>query len=316
MLFRSLGREKILKVHARKVPLSPDVNMKVLARGTPGFSGADLMNLVNEGALLAARRNKRIVAMAEFEDAKDKVMMGAERKSAVRTEETNKLVAYHEAGHAIVSLHVPKLDPLHKVTIIPRGNAGGLTMMLPEENRIGKTLQYCTSSIAMTFGGREAELLVFGSDMVSNGAAGDIQQATGLARAMVTQWGMSERLGRVRYSPNSQEVFLGHSVAQSQNMSEETANLIDGEVRRLIEEGERTARGILAEHAHELHALAAALLEHETLSGEDIKDLLAGKPIVRETPEDASSVRVASPIPNSGKGRPKPDPGMEPQAQV
>ena len=310
-----LGREKILKVHARKVPLAPDVNMKVLARGTPGFSGADLMNLVNEGALLAARRNKRIVTMAELEDAKDKVMMGAERKSAVRTEETNKLVAYHEAGHAIVALHVPKLDPLHKVTIIPRGNAGGLTMMLPEENRIGKTLQYCTSSIAMTFGGREAELLVFGTDMVSNGASGDIQQATALARAMVTQWGMSEKLGRVRYSPNSQEVFLGHSVAQSQNMSEETANLIDGEIRRLIEVGELTARSILAEFAHELHALAAALLEHETLSGEDIKDLLSGKPIVRDAIEDTSAARTVSPVPSAGKGRPKNEPGLEPQPQ-
>ena len=310
-----LGREKILRVHARKVPLAPDVNLKVLARGTPGFSGADLMNLINEGALLAARRNKRVVTQAEFEDAKDKVMMGAERKSAVRTEETNKLVAYHEAGHAIVGLHVPKIDPLHKVTIIPRGAAGGLTMMLPEENRIGYTIQYCTSNIAMTFGGREAELLVFGADNVSNGAAGDIQQATRMARAMVTQWGMSEKLGRVRYSANNQEVFLGHSVSQSQNMSEETANLIDAEVRRLIEDGEQTARHILKEHEHELHALANALLEYETLTGDEVRDLLAGKPIVRDTDDGPSTGVRSSPVPTSGP-RPAADGGLEPAPTV
>ncbi len=311
-----IGREKILRVHARKVPMAPDVNLKTLARGTPGFSGADLMNLINEGALLAARRNKRVVTMAEFEDAKDKVMMGAERKSAARTEETNKLVAYHEAGHAIVSLHVPKIDPLHKVTIIPRGAAGGLTMMLPEENRIGYTIQYCLSNLAMTFGGREAELLVFGTDMVSNGASGDIQQATRLARAMVTQWGMSEKLGRVRYAANNQEVFLGHSVSQSQNMSEETANLIDAEVRRLIEDGEQTARRILSENAHELHMLANALLEHETLTGDEVRDLLAGKKIVRDVDDGPSAGVRSSPIPTTPPGgRPATD-GLEPQPTV
>ena len=312
-----LGREKILKVHARKVPLSPDVVLKTVAKGTPGFSGAELMNLVNEAALLAARRNKRIVTMAEFEDAKDKVMMGAERRSAVRTEETNKLVAYHEAGHAIVALNSPKVDPLHKVTIIPRGNAGGLTQMLPEENRIGYTFEYCTSNIAMTFGGREAELLVFGEQNVSNGAAGDIQQATRMARAMVTQWGMSEKLGRVRYSANNQEVFLGHSVTQSQHMSEETANLIDGEVRRLIEDGELSARRILKEHEADLHALAKALLEFETLTGDEVRGLLDGKPIVRTGgDDDLAAPRPASPVPSAGKGRPKPESGMEPQPQV
>jgi len=310
-----LGREKILRVHARKVPLAPDVNLKVLARGTPGFSGADLMNLINEGALLAARRNKRVVTMAEFEDAKDKVMMGAERKSAVRTEETNKLVAYHEAGHAIVGLHVPKIDPLHKVTIIPRGAAGGLTQMLPEENRIGYTIQYCTSNLAMTFGGREAELLVFGPDMVSNGAAGDIQQATRLAQAMVTQWGMSEKLGRVRYSANSQEVFLGHSVSQAKNMSEETANLIDGEVRRLIEDGEQTARRILKDNENELHTLAKALLEYETLTGDEVRDLIAGKPIKRDVDEPPAAGLRSSPVPTSGAGRAA-DGGLEPAPTV
>ncbi|MEO1794955.1 MAG: ATP-dependent zinc metalloprotease FtsH, partial [Pseudomonadota bacterium] len=240
------GRHKILKVHVRQVPLAPDVDLKVIARGCPGFSGADLANLVNEAALLAARRSKRLVTQREFEDAKDRVMMGAERRSMVMSEDEKKLTAYHEAGHAIVAIHMPDHDPLHKVTIIPRGQALGVTMSLPERDRLSYTRQYCVSKIAMTFGGREAEIKIFGPEKVTNGATGDIQQATGLARAMIMEWGMSDKLGRVRYAGNEQEVFLGHSVAQTTNMSEETAKLIDDEVRALVEDGERAAREILS----------------------------------------------------------------------
>src|SRR3974390_1981772 len=220
-----VGREQILKVHVRKVPLAPDVNLRTVARGTPGFSGADLMNLVNEAALTAARRNKRMVTQAEFEEAKDKVMMGAERKSLVMTEEEKRNTAYHEAGHAIVALHVAASDPVHKATIIPRGRALGMVMQLPEGDRIGYTRQWCVSRLAIALGGREAEILNSGPDRVTNGASGDIQQATNLARAMVMEWGMSDKLGCVRYQSNEQEGFLGHSVPQSTNISDETAPL-------------------------------------------------------------------------------------------
>jgi len=309
-----VGRERILKVHVRKVPLAPDVDLKVIARGTPGFSGADLANLVNEAALLAARRNKRLVTQLEFEDGKDKIMMGSERRSMVMTDEEKKLTAYHEAGHAIVALHVPDHDPLHKVTIIPRGQALGVTMSLPEKDRLSYTRQYCISKIAMTFGGREAEILTFGPEKVTNGATGDIQQATQLARAMIMEWGMSEKLGRVRYSSNEQEVFLGHSVAQSTNMSEETAKLIDGEVREMIEGGEAEARRILTEYRHELEALAIGLLEYETLTGREITDLIAGKPPTRDMSDDEPT---GSAVPTAGRprdNRPEPDlGGAEPQ---
>jgi cell division protease FtsH len=314
------GREKILKVHMRKVPLAPDVDPKVIARGTPGFSGADLANLVNEAALLAARRNKRLVTQAEFEDSKDKVMMGAERRSMIMTEEEKKLTAYHEAGHAIVGLHVPQHDPLHKVTIIPRGRALGVTMNLPERDRLSYTRQFCISRLASVFGGREAEILIFGPDNVTNGATGDIQQATRLGRAMVMEWGMSEKLGRVRYHGNEQEVFLGHSVTQTVNMSEETAKLIDDEIRSLVEEGEQTARRILTERIDDLHRLAKALLEHETLSGEEVEKVLRGEPIVRASDDEDSKGPAGPAVPVAGKSRPpRGEPGrggLEPYPQT
>jgi cell division protease FtsH len=299
------------------VPLAPDINLKNIARGTPGFSGADLMNLVNEAALLAARRNKRMVTQAEFEDAKDKVMMGAERKSLVLTNEEKALTAYHEAGHAIVGLNVPSHDPIHKATIIPRGRALGLVQSLPESDRHSYTREWCVSKLAMVFGGREAEILKFGPDKVTNGATGDIQTATRIARAMVMEWGMSEKLGRVRYQSNEQEVFLGHSVAQSTNISDETARLIDEEVRKLIEDGENEARRILTEKRTDWETVAEALLEFETLTGEEIADLLKGKRPNRESVLEPSSTRTSA-VPPAGKPRPRPDPdpGLEPQPQA
>src|SRR5215510_7549387 len=313
------GREKILRVHMRKVPLAPDVDAKVIARGTPGFSGADLANLVNEAALLAARRNKRLVTQAEFEDSKDKVMMGAERRSMIMTEEEKLATVYHEGGHALVGLHVPQHDPLHKVTIIPRGRALGVTMNLPERDKLSYSKQWCEARIATMFGGRVAEQLIYGEDNVTNGATSDIQQATRLARAMVMQWGMSERLGRVRYHGNEQEVFLGHSVTQTVNMSEETAKLIDDEIRSLIEAGEQTARRILGEHVDDLHKLAKALLEHETLSADEVDKVLRGEPIVRTNDDEESKGPAGPAVPAAGKSRPpRPEPGrggLEPYPQ-
>jgi cell division protease FtsH len=311
-----LGREKILKVHLRKVPLSPDVDAKVIARGTPGFSGADLANLVNEAALLAARRAKRFVTMSELEDAKDKVMMGAERRSMVMTEKEKELTAYHEAGHALVSLLVPGNDPLHKVTIIPRGRALGLTMMLPERDKLSVSKKEMEAKLAMAFGGRVAEEIIFGPENVTTGASGDIQMATAMARRMVTEFGMSEKLGRVRYNANEQEVFLGHSVTQTQNVSETTANLIDSEVRRIVEEGEIKARKVLDERIDDLHKLAKGLLEYETLSGEDVAMLLRGEAIVR--PDADAPPPTAKPggrrgsVPSSGGPKPSADPGPAP----
>ena len=311
-----VGREKILKVHARKVPMAPDVDLKTLARGTPGFSGADLMNLVNEGALLAARRNKRIVTMAEFEDAKDKVMMGAERKSMAMTAEEKRNTAYHEAGHAIIALLLSgTIDPIHKATIIPRGRALGMVMTLPESDRYNWTYEKATARLIMLFGGREAEILTFGPEKVTTGASGDIQMATGLARSMVMEWGMSERLGRVRYRSNEQEVFLGHSVSQSTNISDETAKIIDEEVRKLIEEGESEARRLITENRDKFIAIAEALLEYETLSGEEIRNLLEGKPPIRDTGDDVPPSRP-SVVPTTRGPRPKGDTGLEPQPQV
>jgi len=318
-----LGREKILKVHMRKVPVGGDVDPRVIARGTPGFSGADLANLVNEAALLAARAGRRVVGMAEFEAAKDKVMMGAERRSLVMTEKEKELTAYHEAGHALVGLNVPDHDPLHKVTIIPRGRALGLTMNLPERDRFGYSKREMESRLASMFGGRLAEEIIFGPENVTTGASSDIQQATGMARRMVTEFGMSEKLGRVRYNDNEQELFLGHSVTQTRNVSEATAQLIDSEVRRLIEEAETQARNILVEHIDDLHRLAQALLEYETLSGEEIRGLLRGEPIVRKEPTDTPAAPPAMPTrPASGRrpsvpaaGRPAPA-GLEPEPQA
>ena len=314
-----LGREKILKVHMRKVPLGTDVDARVIARGTPGFSGADLANLVNEAALLAARMGKRLVSMAEFEAAKDKVMMGAERRSMVMTDDEKRLTAYHEAGHAIVGLHVPKHDPLHKVTIIPRGRALGLTMSLPERDRYSYSKLELESRIAMTFGGRIAEELVFGFDNITTGAGNDIKQATDMARRMVTEYGFSEKLGPLRYTDNEEEVFLGHSVTQHKNVSDATAKLIDDEIRQLIDNGEVTARKVLTEHRDELEKLAVALLEYETLSGDEVAALLRGEPIVRPTddeptPTPRDSGRKSS-VPSSGTAKKGPQGGLEAEPQ-
>jgi cell division protease FtsH len=318
-----IGRERILKVHIRNVPLAPDVKLKVLARGTPGFSGADLMNLVNESALLAARRGKRLVTMAEFEDAKDKVMMGAERRTLAMTEDEKKLTAYHEAGHALVGLHVTGNDPLHKVTIIPRGRALGVTMNLPERDRLSIRKMEMEARLAMMFGGRTAEILIFGPENVTTGASNDIMQATNMARAMVMEYGMSEKLGRLRYRENQEEVFLGHSVTQHQNISTETANLIDQEIRRIIDEAEETAQNVLEKNLDQLHTVAKALLEFETLSGEEVDGLLKGKSPVREEDDEDTHGR-ASAVPSAGggskasdSGEGEPDAGgMEPQPQA
>ena len=297
-----LGRDKILRVHMKKVPLAPDVDPKVIARGTPGFSGADLANLVNEAALLAARIGRRKVTMAEFESAKDKVMMGAERRSAVMSEDEKKITAYHEAGHALVGMKMPGHDPLHKVTIIPRGRALGVTMSLPERDRYSHSKQEIKSKLASMYGGRIAEELIFGAEKVTTGAANDIQQATGLARKMVTEWGMSDKLGPLRYDANDEEVFLGHSVTQHKNVSDATAGLIDQEIRAVIEEAESNARKILSEEMDKLHAVAEALLEYETLTGSEVEDLLNGQDIVREAESENSdsSVGKTSSVPPTG----------------
>ncbi|PJI42105.1 ATP-dependent zinc metalloprotease FtsH [Ferrovibrio sp.] len=312
-----IGREHILRVHMRKVPLAPDVEPKIIARGTPGFSGADLANLVNEAALLAARRNKRVVTMADFEHAKDKVMMGAERRSMVMGEEEKRLTAYHEAGHALVGLFMPKHDPLHKVTIIPRGRALGVTMSLPEKDRLSMSTLELESRLAMMFGGRMAEELVFGKENITTGASNDIQQATGLARRMVTEWGMSDKLGRLRYSDNEEEVFLGHSVTQRKNVSDATAKLIDEEIRHIIDNAETNARRILTEHRTDLDTVAVALLEYETLSGDEVRALLRGEKIVRtddRTPTPGSDAGPRSAVPTS-RGGGKPAGGFEPEPQ-
>jgi len=309
-----IGRERILKVHVRKVPLSPDVDLKTVARGTPGFSGADLMNLVNEAALLAARRGKRIVTMSEFEDAKDKVMMGAERRTLVMTEDEKRLTAYHEAGHAICAFNVKATDPIHKATIIPRGRALGMVMQLPERDKLSMSLEQMTSRLAIMMGGRVAEELTFGHDKVTSGASSDIEQATRLARMMVTRWGLSPELGTVAYGENQEEVFLGMSVARTQNVSEATAQKIDGEIRRLVEDGYKEAMRILTTKAADLETLAQGLLEYETLSGDEIRELLVGNPPVRDS-GDQPPTRPTAAVPSAGKGRSRkePDSGLEPQ---
>jgi cell division protease FtsH len=312
-----VGREQILKVHVRKVPLAPDINLKTIARGTPGFSGADLMNLVNEAALTAARRNKRMVTQAEFEEAKDKVMMGAERKSLVMTEEEKLLTAYHEGGHAIVGLNVVATDPIHKATIIPRGRALGMVMQLPERDKLSMSLEQMTSRLAIMMGGRVAEELIFGREKVTSGASSDIEQATRLARMMVTRWGLSDALGTVSYGENQDEVFLGMSVSRTQNASEATVQKIDTEIRRFVEEGYNEATRILTEKRADLEALAKGLLEFETLSGDEIADLLKGKKPNRESVLEPSTPRTSA-VPPAGKPRPRPDsdPGLEPQPQA
>ena len=312
-----LGREKILKVHMRRVPLAPNVDARVIARGTPGFSGADLANLVNEAALLAARKNKRMVTMAEFEEAKDKVMMGAERRSMVMTEDEKKLTAYHEAGHALVTINVPSTDPLHKVTIIPRGRALGMTMSLPERDKYSASFEELESRLAILFGGRIAEELTFGKRKITTGASDDIRQATNLARRMVTEFGYSDKLGPLRYEDNDEEVFLGHSVTQHKNVSDATAKMIDEEVRLLVEQGEAAARDILTKQKAKLNKIAKALLEYETLSALEIDAVLKGQKIDRgddSTPAPNDGERPRTSVPTAGK-KPKPGGGMEPEPQ-
>lgn len=273
------GREEILKVHVKKVPLAKDVNLTTVARGTPGFSGADLANLVNEAALLAARKNKRKVTLKDFDEAKDKVLMGAERKSMAMDDREKMNTAYHEAGHAICSLYTEGSDPIHKATIIPRGRALGMVQQLPEKDRYSITRQQMMSRLIVAMGGRVAEEMKFGYNAVTSGASGDIQMATNLARSMVTEWGMSDALGPVLYAENSGEVFLGKSVTQNQNMSEETARLVDAEIKRLVTEGYEGAKKLLKEKEKEWTMLAEALIEYETLTGDEIKQVIAGEKI-------------------------------------
>ena len=308
------GREKILGVHARKVPLGPDVDLRIIARGTPGFSGADLANLVNESALMAARVGRHFVTMEDFENAKDKVMMGAERRSMVMTEDEKKLTAYHEAGHAIVGLNVPQHDPIHKATIIPRGRALGLVLSLPERDQLSVTFTKYKSKIAMAMGGKVAEELIFGSENVTSGASSDIQQVSKIARAMVTQFGMSDKLGNIDYA-NEQQSYLGNYQGGT-NASPETQELIDEEVRRIVDEGYETAKRILTEKAQDLENLAQGLLEYETLTGNEITRVIAGEPLNRgddsdDTPGTGSAPSVTA-IPKT-KPKPKPDSGLEPE---
>lgn len=296
------GRDKVLKVHLRKVPVGPDVDARVIARGTPGFSGADLANLVNEAALLAARRNKKVVTMKDLEAAKDKVMMGAERKSLVMSAEEKKLTAYHEGGHAIVSIHCPASDPIHKATIIPRGRALGLVMRLPETDRFSVTREKLKTDITVAMGGRVAEELIFGYDRVTSGASSDIKQATSMARSMVTEWGMSDKIGPIFHGGDQSELVYGH-VSTSRGNSEGTASLIDEEIKLLVETGYNEARTILNDNIEQLHILANALLEYETLSGDEIKDLISGKPINRsdiDSPTNTTAPRQSF-IPKAGK---------------
>jgi cell division protease FtsH len=309
------GREKILRVHMRKVPLAADVEPRVIARGTPGFSGADLANLVNEAALLAARAGKRVVSMTEFENAKDKVLMGAERRSMVMSDDEKRMTAYHEAGHALCALNQPECDPVHKATIIPRGRALGLVMSLPEADRYSKSRAKLLAELTMAMGGRASEEIIFGVDNVSNGAAGDIKMATEQARRMVTEWGMSDKLGMVAYGDNSQEVFLGHSVTQAKNVSEATAREIDAEIKAIIDGAYARAKQILTDNLEGLHRLAQGLLEYETLSGDEIRTVLRGEPVIRKVvDEPAPETRRAS-VPSAGRPLPQPPSGPAPAPQ-
>jgi cell division protease FtsH len=288
------GREKIIRVHMKNVPLAADVDVKTLARGTPGFSGADLANLVNEGALLAARKNRRMVTMGDFESAKDKVMMGAERRSMAMSDAEKKLTAYHEGGHALVALRVPVADPVHKATIVPRGRALGMVMQLPEGDRYSMSYDMMTSRLAIMMAGRVAEELIFGKEKITSGASSDISAATSLARNMVTRWGFSDQLGTVAYGDNQDEVFLGHSVARTQNVSPETMITIDTEVRRLVKSGEDDARKILTDELENLHVVAKALLEFETLSGDEIIGVMKGEVPTRDE-DESNKETVAAP---------------------
>jgi len=286
------GREQILKVHMRKVPLGDDVKPAILARGTPGFSGADLANLVNEAALFAAKSDKRIVSMEDFEKAKDKIMMGSERKSMVMNEKEKENTAYHEAGHAIVGLTVPDHDPVYKVTIIPRGRALGVTMFLPEEDRYSASKQGLESQISTLFGGRIAEELILGKDGVTTGASNDIERATSIARSMVTKWGLSEKLGPLSYSEEEGEVFLGRSVTQTKHVSDDTAHEIDDEIRKIIDSNYQRAENILTDNIDKLHAMAKALIKYETIDETQLSAIMKGDvppPPADWTDDDSSS---------------------------
>lgn len=311
------GREKILSVHARKVPLGPDVDLRIIARGTPGFSGADLANLVNEAALMAARVGRRFVTMEDFENAKDKVMMGSERRSMVMTEDEKKLTAYHEAGHAIVGLNVPQHDPIHKATIIPRGRALGLVLSLPERDQLSVSFTKYTSKIAMAMGGKVAEELIFGKENVTSGATSDIQQVSKIARAMVTQFGMSDKIGHIDYA-NEQQSYLG-VYSGGTNHAEDTQKVIDEEVRRIIDEGYETAKRILTEKRADLERLAQGLLEYETLTGPEIMKVINNEPLNRDQddddPADSGNTPSVTAIPKT-KSKPKTGGGMEPEPTV
>jgi cell division protease FtsH len=296
------GRARILDVHLRKVPKAPDVDARVIARGTPGFSGADLANIVNEAALLAARLGKKVVTMRELEAAKDKVMMGAERKSMVMSEEEKKMTAYHEGGHALVSIYSPASDPIHKATIIPRGRALGMVMRLPEADKLSYLRDKMYADLAVSMGGRVAEEIIFGHDRVSSGASSDIKYATSLARAMVTEWGMSDKIGPIFYGSNDQqEVFLGYSMGQpSRNISDDMAALIDSEVKSIVQGAHNKAHQVLTEHIDELHRIAKALLEYETLTGDEIAALVRGEDIRRNGDSEQNKPKAGkSSLPSS-----------------
>ncbi|MCK7578972.1 MAG: ATP-dependent zinc metalloprotease FtsH [Chromatiales bacterium] len=303
------GREQILKVHMRKIPAAENVKASILARGTPGFSGADLANLVNEAALFAARANKKLVEMSDMEQAKDKILMGAERRSMVMTEADKRLTAYHESGHAIVGRLVPDHDPVHKVSIIPRGRALGVTLFLPEDDRFSYSKQRLESNISSLFGGRCAEEIIFGADSVTTGAQNDIHRATEIARNMVTKWGLSDRLGPLTYSEEEQEVFLGHSVTQHKSVSDETSHLIDEEIRRVIDRNYERARDLLQEHLDKLHAMAAALMKYETIDAAQIDDIMEGRE--PRPPRDWEDDEPQRPAASSGRRKDDTDDGFE-----
>ena len=311
-----IGREAILKVHMKKISAAPDVDIRTIARGTPGFSGADLANIVNESALLAARKNKKIVTMIDFEEAKDKVMMGAERRSLVMSQDEKELTAYHEGGHAIVAINQPASDPIHKATIIPRGRALGMVMRLPERDQLSLPREKMYADITVAMGGRVAEELIFGDSKVTSGASSDIEMATKMARNMVTKYGMSSKLGPIQYGENEEEVFLGRSVQKHQNVSEETAKLIDSEIRLIVDTCYDKARSILEDKIEDLHNLAKGLIEYETLSGDEILSLIKDGSINRPDPEE--EIKNAGPsVPKSGKSgfKPKIVPDLKPKPQ-
>ena len=307
-----IGREAILKVHTKKISMAPDVDIRTIARGTPGFSGADLANIVNESALLAARKNKKIVTMVDFEEAKDKVMMGSERRSLVMSQDEKELTAYHEGGHAIVTLNQPASDPIHKATIIPRGRALGMVMRLPERDQLSMSREKMLADITVAMGGRVAEEIIFGDEKVTSGASSDIEMATKMARNMVTKYGMSDKLGTIQYGENEEEVFLGRSVQKHQNVSEETAKVIDSEIRVIVDTCYENARKILEDKINDLHAIAKGLIEYETLSGDEIMQLLRDGKISRPDPE-VEIKNAGSSVPKSGKTSSPISPDLKPK---